>query len=474
MLSLRPVIIGAGPAGISAANTLVEEKIPCLLLEKDKQVGGLCKTVEYKGFRCDIGGHRFFTKNREIQGVWEKTLGDEFLVRQRLSRIYYRGKFFYYPLRVGNALAGLGPVESLKIVSSYLKSQILPTKPEISFEDWVSNHFGRVLFNIFFKTYTEKVWGISCTVLSADWAAQRIRNLSLGRALINALGMKKSRKVASLIDNFQYPRLGPGQMYETLAQHIHGDGGEVRKGFEVVEVRHDHRRVTALLTRNSGGGKMIDCSHCFSSMPITDLVQRMSPLPPEEVLKAARALRYRSIITVNLLFKVNTPLPDNWIYLHSPEVKAGRLQLYNNWSPAMVPGEQHSSVGFEYFCFEEDEMWNLSDSGLIEKARQDLAHIGFYDQENLIDGFVVRYAKAYPMYEEGYEKHLGVIRSWLSQFPNLFCIGRYGQFRYNNMDHSMMTGILAARRMLGADVDPWSVNAEGEYLEEKFEKLSIQ
>jgi protoporphyrinogen oxidase len=289
MPSMQPVIIGGGPAGISAAHTLVDRKIPCLLLEKDMQIGGLCKTLEYKGCRCDIGGHRFFTKNHEIMAIWEKTLGDEFLSRQRLSRIYYRGKFFHYPLKVGNALAGLGPAESLKIVSSYLKSQILPTKPEVSFEDWVSNRFGRVLFNIFFKTYTEKVWGIPCTVLSADWAAQRIRNLSLGRALINALGLKNGGKVASLIDNFRYPRLGPGQMYETMAARINGSGGEIRKGLEVVEVRHDHRQLTALLTRHGADGKLLACSHCFSSMPITDLVQRMSPRPPDEVLQAARA-----------------------------------------------------------------------------------------------------------------------------------------------------------------------------------------
>jgi len=324
-----------------------------------------------------------------------------------------------------------------------------------------------VLFNIFFKTYTEKVWGIPCTVLSADWAAQRIRNLSLGRALIHAFSLKKSSKVASLIDNFHYPRLGPGQMYETMAARLLANGGEVRKGLEVVEVRHHGGKITALLTRNGAGGQVLDCSHCFSSMPITDLVQRLSPRPPDEVINASRALRYRSIITVNLLFKRSAALPDNWVYLHSPEVTAGRLQLYRNWSPAMVPDDSHSSVGFEYFCFEGDDLWNLPDAGLIEKARQDLVHLGFYNQEESLDGFVVRYAKAYPIYEDGYEKHLAVIKGWLSQFSNLYCIGRYGQFRYNNMDHSMMTGILAARRLLGEDADPWSVNAEGEYLEEK-------
>ena len=467
MSGLRPVIIGGGPAGISAAHAIVERQLPCLLLEKDQQMGGLCKTVEYKGFRCDIGGHRFFTKNKEIQALWENTLGNEFLVRQRLSRIYYRGKFFYYPLRVGNALSGLGPAESSKIILSYLKAQAFPVRPEVSFADWVSNRFGKVLFNIFFKTYTEKVWGISCTTLSADWAAQRIRNLSLGRALINALGLRNSGKVASLIDSFHYPRLGPGQMYEDMCRRLSRTGGEIRSGQEVVEVRHTQDKVTGVLTRNGGSDQLTPCSHCFSSMPISELVIRMSPQPPEAVLEAARSLRYRSIITVNLLFKTKTTLPDNWIYLHSPEVTAGRLQLYANWSPAMVPATGTSSAGFEYFCFEGDALWNLADADLINTARHDLSHLKFYNQEDWLDGFVVRYAKAYPMYEDGYEKHLGLIKGWLAQFANLYCIGRYGQFRYNNMDHSMLTGMLAARAMLGENVDPWSVNAEGEYIEEK-------
>ena len=463
----KPVIIGGGPAGISAALALVERQIPCLLLEKDRQMGGLCKTVEYQGFRCDIGGHRFFTKNKEVQALWENTLGREFLVRQRLSRIYYRGNFFYYPLRPANALAGLGPVESSKIIFSYLKSRVFPVRPEVSFADWVSNRFGKVLFNIFFKTYTEKVWGIPCTTLSADWAAQRIRNLSLGRAVLDALGLKTGRQVASLIDSFHYPRLGPGQMYEDMCRRLSREGGEIRAGQEVTEIQHDQGRITGVLSRNGDGEQPTACSHCLSSMPISDLVKRLSPRPPEAVLQAARSLRYRSIITVNLLFKTKTTLPDNWIYLHSPEVTACRLQLYANWSPGMVPGAGTSSAGFEYFCFEDDAFWNLTDAALINLARQDLSHLKFYDQEDLLDGFVVRYAKAYPMYEDGYERHLRVIKEWLGQFANLYCIGRYGQFRYNNMDHSMLTGMLAVRALLGEKVDPWSVNLEGEYIEEK-------
>ena len=461
----RPVIVGGGPAGISAAKALAEHQIPSLILEKDQQVGGLCKTVEYRGFRCDIGGHRFFTKNKEIQESWEKTLGEEFLVRSRLSRIYYRARFFYYPLRVGNALLGLGPMESLRILYSYLKSHLFPIKPELTFENWVSNRFGQVLYNIFFKTYTEKVWGIPCTTLSADWAAQRIRNLSLGRALLNAVGVSNGGKVASLIDNFHYPRLGPGQMYETMAGQVTAKGGQVRLGQNVVEIHHERDRVKGIFSVTGEGGHLIPCSHCFSSMPITELVQKMRPRPPDTVMAAAFSLRYRSLITVNLLFHNSTTLPDNWIYLHSPEVRAGRLQLYRNWSPAMVPSGNNSSIGFEYFCSEGDQLWHASDADLIQQAICDLSHLGFYSEHDVRDGFVVRYAKAYPVYEDGYDRHISTIRAWLSQFSNLYCIGRYGQFRYNNMDHSMMTGILAARRMMGMDVDPWSVNAEGEYLE---------
>jgi protoporphyrinogen oxidase len=463
----KPVIVGGGPAGLAAARILADQGLSSLILEKDRQVGGLCKTVEHRGFRCDIGGHRFFTKNKEIQESWEQTLGPEFLRRSRLSRIYYRARFFYYPLRIGNALLGLGPRESLNILASYLKSHIFPVRPEVTFEDWVSNRFGKELFSIFFKTYTEKVWGIPCTTLSADWAAQRIRNLSLGRALMHAVGLRNGGQVTSLIDTFHYPRLGPGQMYEAMAGQIAARGGEVRLGQQVAEIHHEQNLIKALISVAGDGGHMVPCSHCFSSMPITELVQKMRPRAPESVMTAAASLGYRSIITVNLLFRKATTLPDNWIYLHSPEIKAGRLQLYTNWSPDMVPAGNYSSIGFEYFCTEGDELWRASDAELIRLATSDLSHLGFYAERDIDDAFVVRYAKAYPVYEDGYLEHVAVLRRWLAQFSNLYCIGRYGQFRYNNMDHSMMTGMLAARRMMGQEVDPWSVNAEGEYLEAK-------
>lgn len=467
MSNLKPVFIGAGPASLAGAYALDKQQIPTVLLEQEKQVGGLCKTVEYRGFRCDIGGHRFFTKNREVQTLWENILRDDFLLRPRLSRIYYKGKFFQYPLRVGNTLAGLGLKVTLQVCCSYFKSRLFPVNPELSLEDWVSNRFGQILYAIFFKTYTEKVWGIPCTELSADWAAQRIRNLSLGRALLDALGLRKKGSVASLIEEFHYPRLGPGQMYEAMADRIRQNKGEVRTGLEVTEIHHSHNQVTALQVQGSGNCFRLPASHCFSSMPISELVLRMRPRAPDTVIDAAKSLTYRSIITVNLLFKQPTPLPDNWIYLHSPLVRASRLQFYENWSPFMVPSGSCGSVGFEYFCSEGDELWKSSDSALIRLALEDLSLLGFYNENAFFDGFVVRYAKAYPIYENNYSKHLSTIKEWLSQFPNLYCIGRYGQFRYNSMDHSIMTGTLAARRLLGEDVDPWSVNAEAEYSEEK-------
>jgi len=463
--SHQAVVIGAGPAGLAAAHLLGNAGIPSLILEKDGKVGGLSKTVAFRGFHFDIGGHRFFTKNPDVQALWEQALGSEFLVRPRLSRIFYRGKFFHYPLRIGNALVGMGPYQSLRIASSWLMARLLPVTPEVSFADLVSNRFGRVLFEIFFQAYTEKVWGIPCTQLSAAWAAQRIRNLSLSRTLLNAMDCGKGGKVASLIENFHYPRLGPGQMYEALAGQVKRQGGEVRNRHQVVEIHHAQAKVTGLKTWGAGESLEVPVSHCFSSMPITELVQSMRPRAPDAVLDAGRSLRYRSLLTVNLLLNKSTHLPDNWIYLQAPEVRAGRLQLYQNWSPFMVPGDGRSSVTLEYFCFEGDDLWSMQDKSLIALATEDLTRLALPVVPEVFDGFVMRCAKAYPLYEDGHNRHLAVIKDWLKQFPNLDCIGRYGQFRYNNMDHSIMTGFLAARRMLGEDVNPWSVNAEAEYIE---------
>ena len=458
-------MIGAGPAGLAAAYDLARLGRTPLVLEKDRQVGGLARTIDRGGFRFDIGGHRFFTKSAEVEALWREVLPRDLLLRRRLSRIYYRGRFFNYPLRPLNALLGLGPLASLRVIGSFLLRKLFPVRPVASFEDWVSNRFGGALYSMFFRRYAEKVWGVPCAGLSADGAAQRIRNLSLGRALLRAIGIGRRRGVASLIEEFDYPRHGPGQMYDRMAELAREAGAHFALESEAVGVLHSGGRVRAVRVRGPEGEREIEAENVVSTMPITELVKALDPAPPAEVLDAARSLRYRSIITVNLVVRAEHVLPDTWVYIHAPEVTASRLQLYKNWSPEMVPDPSMSTLGVEYFAFEGDDLWGSRDGDLVERAREDLAKLGVTSAP-LTDAFVVRYAKAYPLYEIGYREHLMTIRRHLARFPNLACAGRYGQFRYNNMDHSIMTGRLAVRRLLGEDVDPWAVNEEAEYLEE--------
>jgi protoporphyrinogen oxidase len=462
----RFTIIGAGPAGLAAAYTLAKAGHQVAVVDQDRQVGGLSKTIEYRGLRFDIGGHRFFTKSDEVNRLWLEILGDEFLVRPRLSRVYYRGRLFHYPLKPLNALANLGAWTSFLAMASYLRAQIRPRHPESSFEDWVSNRFGEKLYGIFFKTYSEKVWGIPCTELSADWASQRIRNLNLGKAVLNSLGIHRGKKVASLIDEFHYPRHGPGQMYENMSEKAKAFGASVHLGTRAIAIGHQNGRVERLTTVSADGRTDHAVDHLISSMPLSDIPLMMDPMPPRDVIDAAQGLKYRSILTVNLLIQQADIVPDTWIYIHDPDVRAGRLQLYKNWSPEMVPDQSWSSVGLEYFVFEGDALWSMNDERLIEIAKRDLLKLGLVGAEKVHDGFVARYAKAYPVYNEGYRERVETIRAHLSTISNLVCVGRYGQFRYNNMDHSIMTALLGARRLLGEAVDPWSVNEEAEYHEE--------
>jgi protoporphyrinogen oxidase len=363
-------------------------------------------------------------------------------------------------------LFGLGVVDSTRVLASFAARRLFPKHPEASFEDWVANRFGQRLYEIFFKTYTEKVWGVPCTALSADWAAQRIRNLSLGRALLDALKIRRKGTVASLIEEFRYPRFGPGQMYNALAQEAERLGATVCLRHEAAQIRHAGSRITHIILTSDLRSHEVAAGNLISSMPITDLVLRLKPEPPAEVLLAARCLRYRSIITVNLIVDVPAVLPDTWVYLHSPEVRAGRMQLYKNWSPAMVPDSSKSIIGFEYFCREGDELWNAPETALHEIAKSDLCTLRLVDPAMILESFVARYPKAYPVYDDGYRTHLDIIRRYLGCFKNLVCVGRYGQFRYNNMDHSIITGLLGVRRLLGEPVDPWAVNEDAEYHEE--------
>ena len=466
----RTVIVGAGPAGLTAALHLAKESHPAIVLEADTVVGGISRSVEFKGNRMDIGGHRFFTKVPEIEALWHEILGDDLLVRERMSRIFYRGSFFDYPLKPANALRGLGLVEAVRIVTSYAKAQVFPAVDELTFDAWVSNRFGRRLFEVFFKTYTEKVWGMPCSEISAAWAAQRIKNLDLMAAVKNAFvysGKSKGEVIASLIDRFLYPRLGPGMMWERCQEMAAERGVETQLGAKVCRmIRNESQVVAVEIERRDGSRQKVDCSSVISSMPIGELVRAMSPEAPPAVRRAADGLRYRDFLIIGLLVGRPSLFPDNWIYIHSPNVKVGRVQNFKNWSPEMVRDPETSFVGLEYFVNCGDELWSMGDEELIELGAREAHEIGLFDTSEVVDGIVVRMPKAYPVYDGDYLKHVHVIRGWLSGLDNLSTVGRNGQHRYNNQDHSMLAGLFAARKVLGEDLDLWAINEDQSYQEE--------
>jgi protoporphyrinogen oxidase len=469
------VIMGAGPAGLTAAYELMKREVPVTIVEKDPSyVGGLARTVEHKGYRFDIGGHRFFSKNQEVEDLWTEILGPEMLTRDRLSRIYYRGRFFAYPLKAANALWNLGLVETIRCLASYARARIFPIPNPRSFEDWVRNQFGWRLYTIFFKTYTEKVWGISTTELSADWAAQRIKSLDMWLVLKSALlphrkPSHRSDIVTTLIDSFRYPRLGPGQMWERVAAIATEKGQPVIFGQAVESIKHDRGRVRRVVTKTASGEFHEHAGTDFvSSIPIRQLIDRLDPEPPEAVQKAAKSLSYRDFISVALMIDRADVFPDNWIYIHDPSVRVGRIQNFKNWSPAMVPDQTKTCLGLEYFCFEGDGLWTSDDATLVKLATRELAQLGVCSPNQVFDGVVVRQAKAYPVYDDAYQEHVDVVRDYLrTQLSNLHLVGRNGMHKYNNQDHSMMTALLVARNIAtGSSYDPWKVNAEAVYHED--------
>ena len=466
------VIIGAGPAGLTAAWELEKLGRTAVLYEADDIVGGISRTCEYKGYRFDIGGHRFFTKVDIVNELWDEILTEDFLIRPRLSRIFYDGKFFDYPLKPMNALLGLGPIEAVRIGISYVWSQLFPHREERNFEEWVSNRFGSRLFEIFFKTYTEKVWGMPTSEISADWAAQRIKNLDLITAVRNALLGERTANgevITTLIEEFKYPRHGPGQMWETATERLAGKGIETHLQHEVVRIRHGEGRVRSVVVRAPDGTEHeAEGDHFLSSMPIRTMLHAMEPAPPKAVLEAADQLRYRDFLTVVLIVEEDELFPDNWIYIHSPDVKLGRIQNFKNWSPFMVPEDGRTALGLEYFVQEDDEVWSATDPDLIELGKKECDLLGLADATKVVDGCVIRMPKAYPVYDDQYQDALDEIREWLSELPNLQLVGRNGQHRYNNQDHSMVTAVYAARNVAAgnADYDVWGVNVEDEYHEE--------
>lgn len=469
-------IIGAGPAGLTAGYLLAKAGASVTAFETDPiYVGGISKTIRYKGFHFDIGGHRFFSKSKEVEDLWSELLPHDMLERPRSSRILYGGKFYSYPLKAAEALFNLGIFESTRCVASYARSQLFPVPAPKNFEDWVSNKFGSRLFNIFFKTYTEKVWGMSCREISADWAAQRIKGLSLASAIKNALWPSKpstdrSKTIKTLVDHFRYPRKGPGMMWEACARRIKELGGRLHMGSQVIgcEWRAAAGLWDVAYLDAEGRRRTIRARDVISSAAIRDLAPGLQPALSPAALAAARALRYRDFLTVAIVAKDQDIFDDNWIYIHDPRVRVGRIQNFKSWSPEMVPDPALSCCGLEYFCFEGDSVWNSSDRDLIELAKRELEQLGLIPARAVVDGSVVRQAKAYPVYDDDYAGHIQCLREEIErQFPTFHMVGRNGMHKYNNQDHAMMTAMLTAENILAGRrlYDVWNVNQDAEYHE---------
>jgi protoporphyrinogen oxidase len=470
-------VIGAGPAGLTAAYTLTKAGVPVTVLEADPEsVGGISRTVVYKGFRFDIGGHRFFSKSREVEELWTELLPNDMLDRPRSSRIYYAGKFFSYPLRPLEALARLGGIEAVRCVASYAKARLDPVQDPKNFEDWVTNQFGKRLFQIFFKTYTEKVWGMSCREISSDWAAQRIKGLSLSSAVLSAFRPQprtedRSGVVKTLIDTFRYPRLGPGMMWDAAAQKVTRAGGRVLMGRRVERLSLDRasERYRVEYRGHDGDAYELEAEHVICSAPLSELVRALEPAMSEGARQAAARLKYRDFLIVVLIARDENAFSDNWIYIQDASVSVGRIQNFKSWSPEMVPDPKMAAYGCEYFCHEGDGLWQKSDTELTELAKREMAQIGLIRPGAVVDSAVVRQPKAYPVYDSKYQSNVDVIRRELrDRYPGLAVVGRNGMHKYNNQDHSMMTALLAAKNILAGKVvyDLWQVNQDAEYHEQ--------
>ena len=461
------VIIGAGPAGLTAAYELSNNDKKIIIIEKKSQVGGLAETKVFGNYRYDIGPHRFFTKNKEVYELFLKILRDDAVEVNRTTRIMFKNKFFNYPLTPINALFGLGVGESIVSGFSYifarLKSYLKISKIS-NFEDWVVDRFGRKLFNNFFKNYTEKVWGIDCKNIGSDWAAQRIKGLSLSTAIKFALFPNSKKRPKTLVDKFYYPRLGAGMLWEKFEDYVKGQDVEVVKNKKVTGVNNNGDNFKITIEDDLGNQTSIDTKNIFFSNPLLEFIDIYDADIPESVITAAKSLNYRNHISVHITIDKKL-FDDNWIYIHSPDLDMARISDFTNFSDDMSE-EGKYPLTLEYFCFEEDEIWNKNNSDIIDFALKELKSI-FNEEFNVVHSEVSRNAKAYPVIKTGYQEHIDVIKNWLADLHNITAIGRSGMFKYNNQDHAMATGLYAARTLLGhGNFDPWEVNVDGEYHEE--------
>ncbi len=477
---LSVVIVGAGPAGLTAAYQLMKagHATRVTILEADDVVGGISRTVQRDGWRFDIGGHRFFTKVRPVDDLWWEILGQEnFLSRPRQSRIFYQGKLYDYPLSFMNVLRNLGPLEAVRCVASYLWVRVHKPKHQDTLEGFIVARFGWRLYRHFFKAYNEKVWGVSASELSADWGAQRIKDLSLFRAIKDALTPKrlanrdKSKMVTSLIDEFNYPKFGPGMMWEVATEKVTAAGAKIHFDRRVTGIRHGAGGATEVVAVDGAGAEhAYPCTHVISSMPIGALCKAMDPPLDDTTRAAADDLRFRAHLTVALVVPQEFSFTDNWIYIHDPDVEVGRVQNFGSWSPFMVK-DGRTCLGLEYFLNEDEGMWNRPDEELVEQGTRELCRLGLISAPEKVEaGYVVRMPKAYPVYDDAYQGNVETMRKWLAaNTPNVFPCGRNGMHRYNNQDHSMLTAMLSVENILGADHDVWSVNVEAEYHEEQID-----
>ncbi|MDD5254551.1 MAG: NAD(P)/FAD-dependent oxidoreductase [Candidatus Omnitrophica bacterium] len=463
----KAVIIGAGPAGLAAAHKLSGYGIEAQIVEKGPVVGGLSRTVRHGDFYFDIGPHRFFTRHKPVLQWWQETLGADFIRVSRRTRIYYGNKYFNYPLSIREVLCKLGVRHWLPVFLSYLKARMAVSPSEKSFEQWVQNRFGNRLYQLFFKNYTEKIWGIPCAQIAADWAAQRIKGVSLAAALRNAIVKDNAGNVRSFIKEFHYPRMGAGMMYEAAAARLLKKGVKISFDSEVIEVIHDNTRIIKVVCRHSGSGRVseVEGSDFCSTMPLDQLIRCLKPAPHKKIIDICNNLTYRGLLLVHLVLEKKEVFADNWIYVHSPEVRLGRIQNYKNWSPDMVPDSGKTTLSLEYFCTEGDELWSLQDHEAVALGGLELQKLGIARPQEIKSAFVMRVPHAYPVYELNYRVHLDAIKEYVGRFPNLRCIGRSGMFRYNNMDHSVLTGFLAAKNIAGASEDIWNVNTDKAYHE---------